>query len=244
MEASALRVNEGKKAVVNAGGENYNCFAIKTKVVTDADKMDDVVREYAKPLLENGDTLFISEKMLACTQGRAIRIKTIKPGFLARLLSRFVMKSPAGIGLSMPETMQCALDECGAPRILLAAFVGAVGKLFRKRGWFYKVAGYKAACIDGPCSYTIPPYNECVVLAPKDPDGAAKAASDTLGGATVLVVDINDLGGSILGRSHPVDDKRILELLRQNPLGQSSESTPMGILRPMKEMASSITGDS
>ena len=134
----------------------------------------------------------------------------------------------------MPETMQCALKECGYFRIFLASIAGMFAKIFRRKGWFYKVAGYRAACIDGPCDYTIPPYNKYVVLSPLEPDLTAAKIAEKLDGVTVLIVDINDFGGSILGSSDnsgKIDKDMILNLLRQNPLGQSSQSTPMGILR-------------
>ena len=40
--------------------------------------------------------------------------------------------------------MEMALRECGTPRILLAAGVAAVTKLFGRKGDFYRVAGPKA----------------------------------------------------------------------------------------------------
>ncbi|MDL2295026.1 hypothetical protein LJC60_10490, partial [Ruminococcaceae bacterium OttesenSCG-928-D13] len=106
------------------------------------------------------------------------------------------------------------------------------GKLLGRKGWFYRVTGWRAAAIDGPCHWTIPPYNRYVVLGPSQPRRAAKALSKLLDGATVLVVDLNDFGGRILGASHPVDEALTLELLAQNPLGQSDQCTPVGILRP------------
>lgn len=227
-----LTINPGKQEIVEFKSKKYSCYAIKTRVIKDGDDLRQVIDEYAKPALDSGDVLFISEKMISCTQGRAIPIKDIKPGFLARTLSRFVTKSPHGIGLAMPETMQCAIDECGRLRILLAAAAGAIGKLFRQKGWFYHVAGRQAAGIDGPCDYTLPPYNEYVVLGPRNPSKIAAEISQLLNGTTVLVVDLNDLGGEILGSSDPgIDSELMLGLLRQNPLGQSSECTPMGILR-------------
>ena len=226
-----LSVNKGKKKRVLWGSECYLCFAIQTKVVSADDRLDDIVKTYAEPHLEEGDILFISEKMVACAQGRAIPLFAVRPRFYARFLSRFVTKSRAGIGLSMPETMQCALDECGTLRITLAAAAGMVGKLLGKRGWFYRIAGHRAACIDGPCDYTIPPYNQYVVLAPLEADQTAMALSRQLGGNVVLVVDANDIGVAILGSSHAVDVEKVCALLKQNPLGQSCESTPMGILR-------------
>jgi len=226
-----LCVNPGKSEFVQSSEHNYLCLAIKTKVITDEDSVMDIVADYAMPYLQKGDILFLSEKMVACTQGRAIPISAVRPGVLARLLSKFVTKSKAGYGLAMPETMQCAIDECGHIRILLASAAGMLGKLFGQKGWFYQVAGYRAACIDGPCEYTIAPYNKYIVLAPLAPNLTAANISKTLNGITVLIVDVNDLGVRILGSSEQIDNDQVISLLRQNPLGQSNESTPMGILR-------------
>ena len=235
MAEFGLCINPGKNEVVGYGGNHYLCRAIKTKVITENDSLAEIVAEYAKPHLREGDVLFLSEKMVACAQGRAIPLSSITPGFLARLLSRFVTKSEAGIGLSMPETMQCAIGECGCIRIFLAAAIGMLGKLCRQKGWFYHIAGYRAACIDGPCGYTIPPYDRCVVLAPLDPERTASSLAKILDEVVVMVVDANDLGVRILGSSEKIDQGRMLGLLRQNPLGQSGESTPMGILRPLPQ---------
>ena len=199
--------------------------------MTDQDKINEVCATYAAPSMVEGDVLFISEKCVACTQKRAIYMKDIHPRRLAVLLSRFVTKTPHGIGLGIPETMEMALRECGTLRILFAAFIGAIGKLFRKRGWFYIIAGPKASSIDGPCPNTIPPYNECVVLGPLNPDETAADISKHIG-YPVIIVDINDLGGNILGVSDCSMDRDLYaRILKDNPLGQSRESTPMGIIR-------------
>ncbi len=229
-----LTVNQEKVKETSYEQRTYERWAIKTCVVTDADDLTDIVMEYAAPNLQPGDVLFMSEKMVACTQGRAIPLKDIHPRWLARTLSRFVHKTPCGIGLGMPETMEMALQECGVARILLATICSAFGKLIGKHGWFYQIAGRKAASIDGPCHYTLPPYNEYVVLGPAAPDQVAEQLSQSLGGTKVLIVDLNDLGGEILGASKNVPDKAFyLNLLKDNPLGQTSEQTPMGIIRPV-----------
>ena len=120
-------------------------------------------------------------------------------------------------------------------RILFAAGVSAVGKLFHKRGWFYTIAGYKARSIDGPCDYTLPPYNEYVVLGPAEPDETAQKMSKRLGGIKVAITDINDLEGQILGISDPSMNRDLLvKILKDNPLGQSLEQTPIGIIREVK----------
>ena len=224
-------VNDGKNEVIEVDGVKYSRLCLRTHVITDADDIVDVAVKYAKPHIQADDVLFITEKIVGCTQGRAIPLSEIHPRKLAIFLSKFVLKTPYGIGLAMPETMEMALQECGTPRILFAAGVSAVGKLLGKRGWFYQIAGEKARTIDGPCDCTLPPYNECVSLAPLNPDKVAKKVSDAIG-AAVIVTDINDLGGNILGTSSPSMDRELyVKILKDNPLGQSSEQTPMGIIR-------------
>ncbi|MCL2023192.1 MAG: coenzyme F420-0:L-glutamate ligase [Oscillospiraceae bacterium] len=238
-------VNEGKSFLREVDGVSYGRIAVKTHVITNADKLEEVLAQYLKPVLHAGDTVFISEKVVACTQNRAIPMEDIRPTFLARLLCKFVYKNPYGIGLSIPETMQCALDECGIMRILFAAFVSVIGKILGKRGWFYKVAGDKARGIDGPCDCTLPPYNNYVVLTPEAPETVAKKCADFLGVPTAIV-DANDLGVDILGYSTTALDAQgtstkllapclsrelIAEIIRDNPLGQSKQQTPFGIIR-------------
>ncbi|MBC2872060.1 coenzyme F420-0:L-glutamate ligase [Bittarella massiliensis] len=224
-------INPDKEEEITWQGMRYRRLCIRTPVITAGDDIVQVASRYAGPLLEKGDILFVTEKAVACTQRRAIPLEEIHPRPLARFLSRFVRRTPYGIGLAMPETMECALRECGTLRILLAAAVSAVGKLLGERGWFYRVAGYRAASIDGPCPNTLPPYNRYVVLGPLRPDGVAEELAQALGCA-VAVVDLNDLGGEILGVSdRRMDRAHLCNLLRDNPLGQCSEQTPMGILR-------------
>ena len=162
---------------------------------------------------------------------QVIPMEDIKPRKLAVTLSRYVTKTPAGIGLGIPETMEMALRECGTLRILFAAFCSVIGKLFRRKGWFYIVAGPKARGIDGPTEGTIPPYDHYVVLTPADPMGTSRRLAQALG-HPVAIVDINDLGANILGCSQKEPSMALLaKILGDNPLGQSSECTPMGIIR-------------
>jgi hypothetical protein len=154
----------------------------------------------------------------------------IRPGFLARLLVRFVTRPGYGIGLGTPQTMQLAIDEVGAPRILIAAGASAVTKPFGIHGVFYRLAGRQAAAIDGPTSYTIPPYNQAATLGPTDPDGAALAIAAAVA-APVAVIDANDAGCAVLGASPGVDRRLVQRLFADNPLGQALEQTPICLVR-------------
>lgn len=225
--------NEGKALEVAVDGVSYARIPIRTRVVMPGDDLDAFVTEYATPTVQPGDILFVTEKIVAITQGRSFRLDEITPRPLARLLSKYVVRTPYGIGLGMPETMEMALRECGTPRILFAAAVSAVTKLFGRRGDFYRIAGDKARAIDGPTSGTIPPYNQAVVLGPDKPDEVAARLKTLVGGtAEVAVVDINDIGGNILGSTlDKAGEQRLVRILGDNPLGQGHQSTPLGVIR-------------
>ena len=234
MKSETPRENQGKQILITCDDKKYQRIPIKTKLITSEDSIAEVAKTYAGEHLQEGDILFISEKAVACSQGRAIPMSEIKPRRLARFLVKFVYKSPHGIGLGIPETMEMALRECGTLRILFAAGCSAIGKLIRRRGWFYKIAGYKARSIDGPTPNTIPPYNTYVVLGPEKPDAVAAEVATAVG-ATCLVVDINDIDGVILGSSDKALDRDLFRrILSDNPLGQDCQQTPMGIIRPMQ----------
>ncbi len=225
--------NEGKALEVTVDGVRYQRIPIRTHVVLAGEVLEQVVVRYASAPLADGDLLFVTEKIVAITQGRAYPVDSIRPRRLATFLSRYVTKTSHGIGLGIPETMEMALRECGTPRILFASAVAAVTKLFGRRGDFYRIAGPRARAIDGPTKNTIPPYDSQVVLGPERPNEVAKQLQAALNKRVdVAVVDINDFGGNILGSTlDRAGDERLVRILSDNPLGQDRQSTPMGIIR-------------
>jgi len=227
--------NEGKALEVEVDGEKVQRIPLRTRVVMPDDSLDEIITTYAKDAVRPGDLLFVTEKIVAIMQGRSYLLTDITVRPLARFLSKYVVRTPYGIGLGMPETMEMALRECGTPRILFAAAVAAVTKAFGRRGDFYRIAGDKARAIDGPTSGTIPPYNQAVVLGPDKPREVARHVQALLGGGIdVAVVDINDIGGNILGSTlDKAGEKRLVRILGDNPLGQGHQSTPLGIVRPV-----------
>ncbi|MCT2085867.1 F420-0--gamma-glutamyl ligase [Microbacterium enclense] len=229
----SAEANAGKALTRTVEGISYARIPIRTRVVMPGDDLDAFILEYAKDAVQPGDLLFVTEKIVAITQGRSFKLDSIKPRKLALFLSKYVTRTPYGIGLGMPETMEMALRECGTPRILFAAAVSAVTKAFGRKGDFYRIAGDKARAIDGPTQGTIPPYNQAVVLGPERPREVAARLKALLGiDLEVAVVDINDLGGNILGSTMDrAGEKRLVAILKDNPLGQGHESTPLGIVR-------------
>ena len=176
--------------------------------------------------------VYMSEKILAISQGRAFKIEDIKPSRLARFLTKFVYKSPYGIGLGMPETMELAIRSVGRPKIIFAAIISGICKLFGKRGVFYNILGPSARAIDGPCDCTIPPYNGYAKMAPDKPHDAAKKFTEAMGGNMVIVVDANDIGVNILGKpTEDIPDEYFSKIFKDNPLGQGHEQTPLCIVR-------------
>lgn len=226
-----LAPNPGKKLEITVDGVRWARYPVHTHLITGDDDLEDVLRRYALPHVQPGDLVFLSERLVATMQGRAYPIDEIQPSRLANFLVKRVYKNPYGIGIGSPWTMELAIREAGVPRILLASAVAAVTKPFGIRGLFYKVAGQTVASIDGPAAYVIPPYNRYAKLGPKNPRAEAERAKGVTGCDTVIV-DANDLGVAVLGKSSKVLRDPVLKgIFRDNPLGQTGEQTPIAIVR-------------
>ncbi len=226
-----MEPNAGKNLTIAAGGATWQRLPIKTHIIQKGDDMAAVVQKYAGPHLQKGDKLFISERIVAISQGRAWPIKDIKPSWLAKFLVKFVHKSPYGIGLGSPWTMELAIREAGAVRMLFGAFAAAVTKPLGMKGVFYRVVGNNVNAIDGPCDYTLPPYNDYAKLGPAKPMKVAKELATVLG-CDVVIIDANDLGAVVLGKSNmDISDAFCKEVFKDNPLGQTNEQTPLCIVR-------------
>jgi len=250
--ASALAVpaNPDKHLFAVAGRAVYARMPLRTRLVHKGDDLGEVITEAldtqagsggggagrAAAPLRPGDIVALSEKIVAISQGRSFPISEVSASATARFLSRFVSRSPHGIGVGMPETMELAIREAGLWRVLFAAAVAALAKVLGFRGVFYDLVGPAVRAIDGPTPGTIPPYNGHAKLAPLDPDGVASDLATALaavagGPVGVAVVDANDLSVDVLGWSPGVDSALVAELFRDNPLGQGHQQTPAAVLR-------------
>jgi asparagine synthase (glutamine-hydrolysing) len=194
----------------------------------------------AAPARDHRWYLFCSEKVVAVAQGRCYFAWEIEPSWWARRLSRFVLRTPWGIGLGDPTTMQLAIQEVGLPRILVASAVSAAGKAVGRRGLFYLVTGQRVAAIDGPTQYSAYPANVSAKLAPADPAGVARQVSAAVratvptgvatryGGA--VIIDANDLGRTVLGHDTDLPAGDLALAFADNPLGQGREQTPFAVV--------------
>lgn len=245
-----FEANKDKSIEIKSGELTYSRYPIKTDIVQ---KGDEIEGKVSKPLIEfikhaEGDKKYtelkskkwfiaVSEKIVAISQGRSYFIWDIKTGLWSRLLSRYVRRTPYGIGLGSPWTMQLAIDEVGLPRILAATIVSFATKPFGIKGMFYRVAGGRINAIDGPTEYSLYPSNVSAKLPPKDPEKAAenikRAIENSIPSAWkvnfqgVAIVDANDLGQDILGNATPFSDEELKGAVKDNPMGQSAEQTPV-----------------
>lgn len=240
--------NKDKKIEITVDGDVYSRFPIQTALFEKGDdyatKVAQVVQSFRKKLDEEKPVLsgkkwiaIISEKVVAISQGRSYFIWDIHPGFMAKTLAGFVKKTPYGIGLGSPWTMQLAINEVGLPRVLFAAVASVITKPFGVSGTFYHIVGRTVASIDGPTEYSLYPSNVSAKLGPKEPEKAAQQIAESIR-ATVtqkeqthfmgaVIIDANDLGRDILGNASDLTDSQIAEIMRDNPMGQGSEQTPV-----------------
>ena len=241
---SDLSPNEGKKIEIMVEGRKYQRYPIYTALVKKGDDVEKIISDEAVQAigqLNKGKKFFVgvSEKIIAISQGRSYFIWDIKPGFLARLLSRYVTRTPSGIGLGSPWTMELAISEIGLPKIILAAIGSVLTKPFGVKGIFYKIAGQEAASIDGPTEYSVYPSNVSAKLGPKEPHKVAEQIHKKITQHLtphikqkfigVVIIDANDIGQNVLGNSTRIDNKLIERIFSDNPMGQTDEQTPLVI---------------
>jgi F420-0:gamma-glutamyl ligase len=194
---------------------------------------DDIV-EVARAALDStdlhptpSDILVICESPLAITQGRIIDISDVHPGIAARVLCRLFDFDSS---LCNPYAFQVAVDLAGLPRILLALTVAIPGRVLRRRGDFYRIAGRQVAWIDD-IPGNLPPYTQDIVLGPDDPTSVARRVAASLG-CGAAVVDANDLGRvEICGASPFIDHDMLVEAMRPNPQGNADEQTPLVLVQ-------------
>ncbi len=235
-------------------GEPVRRYPVRTELFSRDDDLDTKVLEYVDRFFAGLPSagpdhatatsgpwwFFLSEKVVAITQGRSYFVWDIKVGRPARVLSRYVTRTPAGIGLGSPFTMQLAIQEAGLPRVLYASAGGAVGKVLGRKGMFYELVGNDINAIDGPTEYSAYPSNVSAKLAPKDPDAVASRLSSAIRQRVpepwrstfcgTVIMDANDIGRNVLGSDVPGDWTRFEEMFADNPLGQGSEQTPMAMV--------------
>ncbi len=226
-----FKPNTGKNLVISTDYGDYERYPVKTHVVVSGDVLEDILDKYVKDYIQPGDTVIMSEKIVAISQGRAFPVDEIKVSRLARFLSRFVVRTNYGIGLAMPETMELCVREVGRPKVIFAAACAAIGKVFGKHGVFYNICGMKARAIDGPCDCTLPPYNHYAKMAPDKPDEVSARLTEHLG-VDVVIIDANDIGANVLGKPRKAyEEKFAIQVFGDNPLDQSDQQTPIAIVR-------------
>ena len=88
---TSLRPNPEKKLKITTDWGTFCRFPVKTKVVYKGDVLTDIMDEYVMPFIKEGDMIFISEKIVAISQGRAFDIDDIKPWRTENSFCRFLL---------------------------------------------------------------------------------------------------------------------------------------------------------
>lgn len=208
---------------------------VRTPYINTRRDMVALIEEATREVREPGDVVALAESPAANGQGRVVSLELVEPSPLARRLCRYV----GAIGpLHSPEGMEGAIMVAGRPRVIAGAVAGAAGKLLRRRGWFYRVAGPQTAMIDDVAA-AVAPYDHHLLPGPADPDGLAERLAAALG-CRAAVVDANHLTGAwVIGASAGVDREWLVAALADNPAGNEDERTPVVIVRPLPGAAPS-----
>lgn len=227
-----LKANENKKLEIQVSEEIYLRYAIPTHYVQIGEDYIEIIKKYVASHYQEGDILSISEKIIALCQKRVVYKKEMNVSFLAKFLSKFAMRSDAGIGVDSPYKMQFAIDLCGRIKVIFAAILAGIGKLFHKKGIFYDIVGMEVTGLDGFYDKVFPEYGEFGIRIPENAVGVCNEIYEKLG-IKAMIVDANDIERVILGKADSIEEtNEFLEMLiEDNPAGQSKQLTPFILIR-------------
>lgn len=224
-----------EKNNIKATDGEYERFTVKTHFVGVGEDYFKIFSDYVMPHITGEEIVFCSEKVVALCQNRVVRRKDIKISVFAKILSKFASHPSWGIGVGEPIKMQFAINQVGIIKVLYASLISAVCKIFGKRGVFYEIVGREVSGLDGFYGNIWEEYADLGILIPENPDGFCDKLYETFG-VMCVIVDANDLGQEILGKTYALrkSDKVLLELIHDNPAGQGRDCTPFIIARKVK----------
>lgn len=209
---------------------NSEVLPIRTHLLTELDDPIQIVQRYVSPHAKPGDIVTIGETPIAIMQGRFRHPSEIKPGWVAKRLCYLFLPTSS---LATACGMQSLIDIVGPVRVLAAFFVGAIARVFGRRGVFYQLAGEQARLIDDVTG-TLPPYDQFIVLGPDHPQRVVEAIQRETGLAAAIV-DVNDLGAvKVLAATPDASIPLLNQALAKNPAGNANEQTPVVLIRPQQ----------
>lgn len=227
------KTNPEKPLTLSIDSKEYYRCPIHTRLIKVGDNLSELLRQYVLPYFQEGDCVYISEKIVSLCQKNIIPKESVKLSRTAKFLSKFASTNDgAGIGVHNVYKMQVAILLCGKAKVIFAAVAAGIARIFGKRGVFYAITGPQVAGLDGFYSTYFEDYKNFGILSPKDPDKtAAKVEAET--GIHCCIADINDFGGEVLAVSphSPMDKKLLQKLLKDNPAGNGHEMTPFVLIR-------------
>ena len=196
---------------------------VHTRILTHHDDIVDAIKEYAGADITDHDIVCTAESVVAITQNRYVRPEELNVCWQARLMNRFV---PAAGSMASIYGMQAAMDEEGKWNMLFSFILGAVAKVFGKRGVFY--ARCRQASLIDDVTGTMPPFDKCLVYGPADTDNVCERIKQETGayGAVIALKR-----AAVLGKSKGLDPNQIAQILIDNPFGNDNQKTPIVIIK-------------
>jgi hypothetical protein len=200
---------------------------IHTRIITDKDNIVDMIKQFAGSEITDHDIVCVSESVVAITQRRYTRPEELNVSWQARLMNRFV---PAEGSMASIYGMQAAMDEEGKWNMMFSFILGAIAKVFGKRGVFY--ARCRQASLIDDVTGTMPPYDKCLVYGPADTDHVCEEIKNATGAYGAVIADVNDLKRSaVLGKSRGLKPDQIAKILINNPFGNDNQKTPIVVIK-------------
>ena len=116
--------------------------------------------------------------------------------------------------------------------MIFASILSGITKIVGIKGIFYKVVGQEVSGLDGFYGHVWKEYEDIGIELPLNPNNVCNEIKNNLG-ISCMIVDSNDLGREILGKSDDlaIKDEILEKMISDNPAGQGRQQTPIILIR-------------
>lgn len=225
--------NLEKNIEIQVGNKMYNRHVVKTDYIPVNTSIEELVEKYIVPIYKKGDILYLSKTLISICTSQVLYKLDIHVGKLAKNVSKNISLIRNEGRAVNKLAMQVAIYLIGPIKTLFAYFLASFSSNPSKaRKSFIKHAGDSVSLIGGLISDSFPEYEDFAILPPVE---AAEKCADIRKkyGITCFVASVDDSNFYLIASSRDmkIPEEILEDILKDNPLGEKTTSTPMCLIR-------------
>jgi asparagine synthase (glutamine-hydrolysing) len=225
--------NAGKKVEIEANGKTYKRHVVKIDYVPVNTSINGLVENYIIPIYKKGDILYISKTLVSICTSQVLYRFDIHVSNLAKNITKNISLIRNANNIVNTYAMQVAIYLIGIIKAMYASLLASFSSnSIEAREKFIKYAGQPVTLIGGLISDSFPEYENFAILPPV---GATEICAEIRKkyGITCFIGAMDDSTFNLIAcsRDMKISAEELKNIIKDNPLGEKTTSTPLCIIR-------------